>query len=218
MSEAHRPAAIGSGGTAIALVAALRAEITDGRLAPGVALRQDELAGRFGTSRIPVREALRALEAEGLVTYSPNRGATVALVSAKEIQEMLEVRIALECHAILLAVPLAARSDIATLRRILQTYNASLDPGEWSSMNWQFHWALYLPSDCNRLLEAIERNFQQFSSAARAQVSALVGKEGPQRDHYELLGLVEDGKAEQAATLLAGHIRETQRSIRATMR
>ena len=207
-----------SGGTTAALAAALRADIAEGRLEAGSALRQDELAGRFGTSRIPVREALRLLEAEGLVTYPPNRGAIVAVVSAQEIQEMLEVRIALECHALRMAVPLAAASDIDDMKLILHAYDAAPDAGSWSSMNWQFHWALYLPSDCQRLLEAIERNFKQFSSAAKTQISALSGKERPQREHWKLLALVESGKADQAIALLADHIRDTQRSIRARMR
>ncbi len=210
--------AANSGTTTAALAAALRAEISDGRLQPGEALRQDELAGRFGTSRIPVREALRTLEAEGLITYAPNRGAVVSVVSGQEIQEMLEVRIALECHALQLSVPLAASSDLETMRHILETYDAAPDPKSWSLMNWQFHWALYLPSDCSRLLDAIERNFNQFSSAARLQVSTLSGKERPQREHWKLLKLTEEGKADQAVTLLEHHIRDTQRSIRAAMR
>ena len=218
MRELHSRGLAGSGGTMDALAVALRAEIADGRLAPGAALRQDELAGRFGTSRIPVREALRTLQAEGLVTYSPNCGAVVAVVSAKEIQEMLEVRIALECHAIGMAVPLTAGSDIERMRRILQAYDVAPNPGEWSAMNWRFHWALYAPSDCQRLLAAIEQNWNRFSSAARVQISTLAGRERPQREHHQLLALVEDGKTLLAAALLADHIRDTQRSIRAGMR
>jgi DNA-binding GntR family transcriptional regulator len=207
-----------SGLTAETLAEALRRDIADGRLGPGEALRQEELALRFGTSRIPVREALRALQAEGLVSYSPNRGATVAVVSDAEIQEMLEVRIALECHALRLAVPNAADSDIAEARRILREYDAAPDAGAWSAMNWSFHWTLYLPCDCRRLLDAIERNHKHFNSAARTKISALAGKERPQREHHRLLGLVEKGRVEDAVSLLEGHIRDTQRSIRAKAR
>lgn len=212
-----RPAA-SSGMTTQALADTLREEITEGRLSPGEALRQEELALRFGTSRIPVREALRTLQAEGLVNYSPNRGATVAVVSDAEIQEMLEVRIALECHALRMAVPHAADADLAHARGILEEYDAAPSPDAWSAMNWSFHWALYLPCDCRRLLDAIERNFKHFNAAARAKVSALAGKDRPQREHYRLLALVEKGKAEEAAALLAEHIRDTQRSIRAKAR
>lgn len=207
-----------SGFTTEAVAEALRRDIAIGRLSPGEPLRQEELAARFGTSRIPVREALRSLQAEGLVSYSPNRGATVTLVSDAEIQEMLEVRIALECHALRLAVPNAADSDVATARAILEEYDAAPDAEAWSAMNWRFHWALYLPCDCRRLLDAIERNFGQFNSAARRQISARAGKERPQREHHRLLALVEKGRGEDAARLLEDHIRDTQRDMRARAR
>ena len=206
------------GFTTETLVEALRRDIAEGRLPPGEPLRQEELAARFGTSRIPVREALRSLQAEGLVSYSPNRGATVTLVTDDEIQEMLEVRIALECHALRLAVPNAADSDVAAARAVLEEYDAAPDAEAWSAMNWRFHWALYLPSDCRRLLDAIERNFGQFNSAARLQISLHAGKDRPQREHHRLLALVEKGRAEDAVALLADHIRDTQRSFRARAR
>jgi len=218
VTTANGRGSYGSGLTTDALVEALRGDIASGRLTPGEPLRQEELAQRFRTSRIPVREALRALQAEGLVSYSPNRGATVTIVSDSEILEMLEVRIALECHALRMAVPNAAESDLADARRILEHYDAAPDPLAWSEMNWRFHWALYLPCDCRRLLDAIERNFKHFNAAARQRVSAVTGKERPQREHYRLLSLAEKGRADDAAALLADHIRGTQRSVRARSR
>lgn len=200
------------------LAEALRRDIAEGRIAPGSPLRQEELAARFGISRIPVREALRALQAEGLVSYSPNRGATVTIVTDAEVQEMLEVRIALETHALRLAVPNVADADIEAARQILAEYDAAPDPVNWAAMNWRFHWALYVPCECRRLLDAIERNFKHFSSAARARISARTGKERPQREHHRLLGLVQKGKTEEAIALLTEHIRDTQRSIRAAAR
>ncbi len=208
----------GPGFTTEALATALREDIARGRLSPGEPLRQEELALRFGTSRIPVREALRTLQAEGLIAYSPNRGATVAIVSDAEIQEMLEVRIALESHALRLAVPLAAEADIAAARGILAEYDLAPSPESWATMNWRFHWALYLPCDCRRLLDAIERNFKHFSMAARTKISALAGKDRPQREHHRLLELVQLGRTENAVALLIDHIRDTQRSIRAAGR
>lgn len=216
LNEIRGRSTVGSATEAVA--EALRVEIAEGRLTQGSALRQDDLAARFGTSRIPIREALRTLQAEGLVTYSPNRGAVVTIVTAREIQEMLEVRIALECHAIQIAVPLTACSDIEKMRSILDAYDVEPDPSAWSAMNWQFHWALYTPSDCRRLLEAIEQNWKRFSSAARVQISTLAGRERPQREHHQILKFVERGDASGAAALLEEHIRDTQRSIRAKMR
>lgn len=200
------------------VLAALRQEIEQGLLEPGSALRQDELATRLGTSRIPVREALRTLQAEGLVIYSTNKGATVAMISEHEIQEMLEVRIALECHAIRLGVPNLVEADIEAARRLLTEYDAAPNPEQWTAMNWTFHWTLYEPSDCSRLLVAIERNFKQFNNVARNHISRLAGKERPQAEHHRLLALAEAGKANEAANLLREHIQGTQRLIKAGAR
>lgn len=200
------------------VAAALRGEIDGGGLKPGVPLRQDELAARFGTSRIPVREALRTLQAEGLVTYSANRGATVALVSDTEMLEMLEVRIALECHALRLSIPQFVDADFETARTLLRKYDAAPSAAEWSIMNWSFHWALYAPCDCSRLLSAIERNFKHFNSAARHHISKVTGKERPQQEHYRLLALAEAGKVNEAVQLLRDHVASTQRIIRAGRR
>ncbi len=91
----------GHGSTPDAVREALRLAIGLGEFAPGFQLRQDELAERFGTSRIPVREALKQLEAEGFVTFMPNRGAVVSDLSIDEVVELLEIRIALECYALI---------------------------------------------------------------------------------------------------------------------
>ena len=90
----------------------LRRAILAGEFAPGSQLRQDELAQRFGTSRIPVREALRQLEAEGLVSILPNRGATVSSLSLDEVLELMEIRIALECRALRMAIPNMVDTDL----------------------------------------------------------------------------------------------------------
>src|SRR6187402_1183909 len=118
---------------------ALRRAISAGELAPGIQLRQDELAEKFGTSRIPVREALRQLEAEGFVTFLPNRGAVVSDLSVDEVVELLEIRIALECHALRLAIPVLGEIDLDEARKILQAYDSEPDPAKWGAFNWKFH-------------------------------------------------------------------------------
>lgn len=128
---------------------------------------------------------------------------------------MLEVRIALECHAIRMSIPQLVDSDIDTAHSLLTRYDAAPDAGQWSAMNWSFHWALYVPCDCTRLLTAIERNFKQFNSVARRHISMMAGKERPQQEHYRLLELAQAGKANEAGQLLQNHIQGTQRLIRA---
>ena len=196
----------------------LRREIGSGRLAPGVPLRQDDLAARFGTSRIPIREALRAIQAEGLVSYEANRGAVVTKVSPQEVLEMLEVRIALETHALTMAIPRMIQDEIAAARQILQLYDQAGLPEEWSDMNAKFHEAVCAPCDCGRLTRLIRQNYFHFNRFARASVSGLAGKEDPQQEHYRLLVLCESGDVGGAVELLESHIRSTQKLLRADMR
>lgn len=196
----------------------LRQDILEGRLAPGKALRQDELASRYGKSRIPVREALRSLQAEGLVTYSANRGAVVSEISPQEVLDMLEVRIALETHALRLAIPRMIPAEIEAAREILRRYDEAGAPEEWSDMNARFHESLSSACDCPRLMDLIRDNYFHFNRYARATVSGLVGKDDPQKDHYRLLELCEAGEVEKSVACLEAHIRGTQKMLRAEMR
>src|SRR6266496_3750524 len=97
------------------VLSTMREAILTAALPPGTRLRQEKLAERFGTSRIPVREALRALEYEGLVRSSPYRGFTVTELDADDIEEVYDLRIVLESHAVRLAVPLMTDEDLRVL-------------------------------------------------------------------------------------------------------
>jgi DNA-binding GntR family transcriptional regulator len=206
------------GSTPDAVREALRLAISAGELAPGFQLRQDELAQRFGTSRIPVREALRQLEAEGFVTIQPNRGAVVSDLSVDEVVELLEIRIALECHALRLAIPAMGEVDLDEARKILRSYDKEPDPENWGAFNWSFHRALYAPCNRPRLLVMIEANYGHVNRFTRALVSRATGKERPQREHYQLLELCRDGEIEKAVRLLREHIEQTQKTLRSAQR
>jgi DNA-binding GntR family transcriptional regulator len=196
----------------------LRQAIHEGKFRPGDQLRQEELADRFGISRIPVREALRQLEAEGLVTLHPNRGAVVATLSLQEVLEMLDIRIALECRAICLAVPNMIESDFDAATQILKSYDKEPMPQRWGEMNWRFHEALYAPCNRPKLLTMIEANYGHVSRFVRTQVSMASGKEKPQKDHNDILESCRAGDARKAASLLEQHIARTQKSLMAASR
>ena len=196
----------------------IRQSILSGEFAPGTQLRQGELAQRFGISRIPVREALRYLEAEGLVTMHANRGFEVTSLSLDQVLELMEIRIALECRAIRLAVPNMVDEDFEEAESILSDYDRTPDPSKWGAINWRFHWLLYKPCYLERLLSLIEANYGRVGSFLRSQVSRATGKEQPQKDHWELLRLCREGRALEAAQLLEQHITRTQKSLNAAMR
>jgi DNA-binding GntR family transcriptional regulator len=103
-----------------ALVETLRDEIIRGDLVPGQYLRLEEIAARFDVSTMPVREALRDLEAEGLVTIFPHRGAIVTQLGADELQDIYDIRATLEEMATRLAVPFVTKATLAELTSLVE--------------------------------------------------------------------------------------------------
>lgn len=196
----------------------LRRAIFAGDLVPGAQLRQDELAEQFGTSRIPVREALRQLEAEGLVKLQPNRGAVVSSLSLEEVLELLDIRIALECMALKFAIPNMVDSDLAAAAQILKDYDAAREPQRWGEFNWRFHEALYAPCGRKKLLAMIEANYGHVGRFTRLWVSLAAGKERPQSEHRELVKACRAGKVNAAVKLLEQHITHTKKSLMAAAR
>ena len=196
----------------------LRDRILDGSLAGGQPLRQEELAARYGVSRSPVREALRQLEADGLVTYQANRGAVVSSVSLADALEMLEIRIALECRALRLAIPLMTDQDLAGIAAVLDAYGAAHDVTDWGRLNRDFHLALYAPADRPRLLGLIQDNFDNAHRFARVQVSNATGRDRPHREHQDLFRACREGDIDAAVQLLEAHIAYSQKALAATVR
>src|SRR5690348_14098749 len=129
------------------VVERLKEKILTGELREGEQLRQDYIAREFQTSRIPVREALSHLAAEGLITIVADRGAVVSSLAPEEIWEIFETRAVLECHILRLAIPNFTDRDFATAAEILRQYQASLELDSemphWGEWNWSFHSTLY---------------------------------------------------------------------------
>lgn len=196
----------------------LRDRILDGTLPGGQPLRQEELAARHGVSRSPVREALRQLEADGLVTYEVNRGAVVSSVSLADAMEMLEIRIALECRALRLAIPLMTDPDFARIEGVLAAYGTEAEPTRRGRLNRDFHLALYAPCDRPRLLALIQDNFDNANRYARTRVSMATGNDRPHREHRNLFRACRDGDMDAAVEQLEAHIAYSQKALAAAVR
>jgi DNA-binding GntR family transcriptional regulator len=131
-------------GTADQIADALRAEIESGEMEPGTPLNQIELAARFGLSRIPVREALRHLEAEGYLTYRPNKGATVAASPAlAELLEIIEIRECLELRIMRRALPNMSPDVIARATEAMNAMNRARDESAVRGAHERFHSLLF---------------------------------------------------------------------------
>lgn len=185
---------------------ALRQAIQHGLFAEGQSLRQDEIATQFGVSRIPVREALRQLEAEGLVTFHPNRGVMVAVLSPTAAQEICEIRIALETTALQLALPQFTDMDLNRAAAILQETEQTTDPIRWATLNWQFHAALYTPANRPRLLAMIKMLHVNVDRYIRLQIQALDYRDRSQQEHHQLLAACQQRHETEAVAILQHHI------------
>jgi DNA-binding GntR family transcriptional regulator len=209
---------MGNRPASFSITAALRDDILSGTVAPGEWLRQDILAARFGTSRIPVREALRQLAAESLVVHDTHRGTRVAPLTLVETLERMDIRVALEVSALRFAVPAMSELDFETLDGILEDYDRGDCPERWAAANWEFHTALYAPAGRPTLLALIQANYANVDRFLRLRLSRATGKDDPQREHRELLAACRAGDVARASALLEQHITRARKALAAAIR
>jgi DNA-binding GntR family transcriptional regulator len=189
-----------------------------GELLAGHSIRQEELAAKLGISRIPLREALRQLEAEGFVTSSPHRGVIVAALSFEELREICELRTQLECHLMGLAV---GSHDEQSLAAVETALNASLssDAGEaWTDLNLRFHQALYAPARRPLILGEIARYHAHTERYLRVFETMFEHKEVAENEHVRLLEAVRAADRERAVTILHDHIMAVARILADAMK
>lgn len=188
---------------------AIRERILHGDLEAGEPLRQEALAAELGVSRIPLREALQRLEAEGLVALVPHRGAVVAELPTVDALELFELRALIESDLIRRAVPLATASDHREALAAHQQFAAALESGDVASLgraNLQFHLALYRPAARPRTLDVYQRLHQQCDRLLRLQLTLTDGGAQAVREHAAIAAVAQGGDAETAARLIHDHI------------
>ncbi len=199
----------------------IRERILHGRYAAGEPLRQEALAAQLGVSRIPLREALTRLEAEGLVVIKPHHGAAVAALPVDDIAELFELRAMLESDLIRHAVPRATPADHAAARRAAEAFAAALEAGKVADLaaaNLRFHLALYQPAGRPRTLELFRRLHAQCDRLMRLQLTLTDGGARAVREHRALAAAVRRGDASRAAQLVRDHIEGAGRRLALALR
>ncbi len=185
----------------------LRTDITRGRIEPGAALRQEDLAERFGVSRIPVREALRRLESEGLVQVFPNRGAFVVVLSALEITEITDMRILLEGDLVHRSVTQATTADVERIKKALATAKVMSGTEGWLEADRDFHQELYRPARRLRQLEVV-MNLRSAVEGYEVLYRKLPEKRSRWlRDHLDIFEALVGRDPESARSCIAAHVR-----------
>ncbi len=195
------------------VAAIVREAIAKGALPAGAPLRQDQLATRFGLSRMPIRDALRRLEAEGIVWIHPTRGAFVAKMDAAEIREIYAVRELLEVEALRQSIPGLGAAKLDAAAAVLDQIDREPDVGRWGALNCAFHLALYSACGNNRLLGLIEAQHAAADRYVRILLSNLDYRIRSQVEHRELLAICLERDEGRALAQLAQHLRDGGRTL-----
>lgn len=200
------------GDRAADLAFSIRQAIITGEFEPGSPLRQEELAKTYNASRMPVREALRMLNAEGLIRIYPNRSAVVAPIDALELRENYEMREAAERLAVKLAIPQLSNAQIDAAALIQEQIDAC-EPGAFGALNKQFHQTLYQPCQRPRLLAHISGLHDIAERYLRFTIAKLGYTELSAREHRDLLEACYQRDLERALAITSAHIVEAGRTL-----
>jgi len=193
-------------GTIASRISRVLAErIIRGELAPDSRLRQDHIAEEFGASHVPVREAFRLLEAQGLAISEPRRGVRVASFDLKEVREVAEMRAALEGLALKHAAPHLTTAILDAAEEATRQGDAAADVHAWEEANRSFHRLILAPCAMPRLLASID---DLHAVSARFLFSAWQSgwEKRTDHDHRAILAALRKGRTEEAAAILQKHV------------
>ena len=187
----------------------LRKAILRGELKPGERLMEIQLANKLGVSRTPIREAIRKLELEGLVLMIPRKGAEVAQITEKNMQDVLEVRKALEELSVQLACERITAEQVEEMKMAAEDFRKVLKSGDVTKIaeaDVKFHDIIFAATNNQRLITLLNNLREQMY---RFRVEYLKQKECyPQllEEHDKLIALISGGEVEEACELMGCHI------------
>jgi DNA-binding GntR family transcriptional regulator len=201
------------------VVETLREKILSGEIKAGQPLRQAALAEELNVSRIPVREALLQLEAEGLVSFEPHKGATATELTASQVDELFELRAMLEADLLASSIPHISDEKLAEASELLSRLDKALGKenaaNTWSELNSDYHNCLY--SGANRpqtqdLVNTLNKNADRY---IRMHLQWAGGISKAESEHNELLALCKARNVEKSVALLKQHILGSRDEIKA---
>lgn len=199
----------------------LREEIIRGTIPEGAQLRQDAIAMQYHVSRIPVREALRQLDAEGLITIVPNRGAIVPALSPTDIEELFTIRALLEPEILKHSIPRLTDSDLDEADVVLRRYESELQHEDhlfsWGRLNWQFHSILYSRAERPHFMNIIRNVNNSGERYTRLQLYLTHGIARANEEHHQILEFCRQRDVTGACKLLRLHIQHAGQSLKETL-
>ena len=200
------------------VVEAIREKILSGEIKAGEPLRQAKLAEDLNVSRIPVREALLQLEAEGLVNFEAHKGATASEVSAEQVDEIFELRALLESELFKYSIPTLGDKEFKAAEQVLVEMEAAMDAGDAMSasgeLNTRFHNILYSQANRPQTAEMVSTLSKSSSRYVRMHILLAGGLNTAKSEHRELLSLARDGDTKKACEFLRRHILSAKEDIK----
>lgn len=199
-----------------AVTESLRQRILSGEFADGQQLRQEALSNAYGVSRVPVREALRQLEAEGLIQIIDHKGALVTTLSFDDIRELLNIRALLESDLLRSSIPCQSHDDLQLAEQTLQEFELALknhDVRHWGELNARFHMALYRSAKRPNTQALIEQLHNKTDRYTRMQILFTQTMAQAHSEHTRLLALCRAGRADEAADFIRFHILSAENAL-----
>lgn len=213
--EAGAAGAAGASGGAAGVSRALRDDIIRGVHAPGTRLAEEALSARYGVSRVPVREALRTLEAEGFVRSRPYAGVVVAELDDAEAEDLLEIRARLEPLGAARAAVRHTPEQLGRMKELLSLAEDAVDAGrmdELARLNSRFHEVLAQASGSRTLTQLVTQLSWKIAWVYTAELPRRA--EDSWREHREIVKALESGDPDKAARVVTRHIAQAQQAYR----
>ena len=198
------------------VVEAIREKILSGDIKAGEPLRQAALAEELNVSRIPIREALLQLEAEGLVNFEPHKGATATILSSAQVDEVFDLRALLEADLLKYSIPHLTADDFTEAEDIIeQMENVDKDAKNSSGdLNYRFHNILYSKANRPQTAELADALIKNSLRYVRMHLMLAGGGDTAQNEHRELLQLCQHGELKKACKFLQKHIIKAKNDIK----
>lgn len=186
----------------------LRRLIAAGELRAGEQIKQDLLAEQLGTSRVPLREALKILEGEGQVSYQPHRGYFVAELSAADLVEVYRIRRLLEDEAVAAAIPALTAADLATLEEAMAHVEAAGAVGDVPAIteaNRRFHFLLIEQAGLPRLTRLIRQLWDATDAYRSVYFAEPTNRDQVEGEHRQIMAAIRERDIPRTIALLNTH-------------
>lgn len=195
---------------------ALRKAILSGDLKPGERLMEKQLAEKMGVSRTPVREAIRKLELEGFVVMVPRKGAQVAEITEKDIQDVLEVRGALEELAVKLACKNMDDKDLRSLKQVMKEFSEASKRDDLDGMiekDTEFHDIIFRATKNEKLIQIVNNLREQIHRYRVAYLKSFDDFKVINEEHEQIVFAIENRDATLGETVAARHIKNQEKAV-----